>query len=639
MRLFIFYLFIFSYLELIFKILVSNTFGIYLLLNLLYIIFLSALLSILTKSLPTRIQKFVFLIIVFLISLWFCIETIFYKTFGVYFSLSATGFADQALGFFAQAISIIKSNFLIIVLMFIPFFLAIIFYKRIKFANDAKLILLTIAICSYLCFYNSLINNGTNSLKSLYLYTQNNALNHQYFGVIPSTIIEMRKNVTSFKEEIVIVNPEKDIDGDEEEIKKFEYEKQILDIDFNSLIENEKNHDIKTMHEYFANNKAGNKNEYTGFFKDKNLILFMAESFNGVVVDRELTPTLYKLVNNGFVFDNFYSPVILSTIGGEFQELTGLYPDLSMLSYVWRTGKNSYPFGLATLFKENGYSAYSYHNHDYSFQERNIYLNSIGFDYYEACGNGLEEKIDCSIFPKSDQEMIDSTIDEYINDDKFLVYYATVSGHMNYDFTDNAMSIKHQEEVKDLPYSYRVKAYIATQIELDRALESLLSKLEENGQLENTVIALVGDHYPYALSLDEMNEMSDTQKDGIIEINRSNFILYNSEMETKHINNVGSQIDVLPTIYNLFDIAYDSRLIIGKDILDNSTLKLAIFNDRSWVSNLGKYYASTNTFEPFISGLDVGDSYVDAINQNVANMINMSKNIMYYDYYRFFDND
>ena len=85
------------------------------------------------------------------------------------------------------------------------------------------------------------------------------------------------------------------------------------------------------MHEYFSNETGTLQNEYTGLFKDKNLILFMAESFNEVAVSEELTPTIYKLVNSSFIFDNFYTPVNNSTIGGEFQELTGLFANNSIL--------------------------------------------------------------------------------------------------------------------------------------------------------------------------------------------------------------------------------------------------------------------------------------------------------------------
>ena len=55
-----------------------------------------------------------------------------------------------------------------------------------------------------------------------------------------------------------------------------------------------------------------------------------------------------------FIFDNFYVPYYLSTIGGEFQSLTGLYPNYSTLT-KWKSGENSFPYGLANTFKEKGY--------------------------------------------------------------------------------------------------------------------------------------------------------------------------------------------------------------------------------------------------------------------------------------------
>lgn len=138
------------------------------------------------------------------------------------------------------------------------------------------------------------------------------------------------------------------------------------------------------------------------------------------------------------------------------------------------------------------------------------------------------------------------------------------------------MSLKHKDEVKNLPYSEPVKAYIATQIELDKALELLINKLNEAGKLDDTVIALVGDHYPYDLTINQINELSTYERDSVVEINHSNFILWNNKTDTTVISKVGSQIDVLPTLLNLFGIEYDSRLIIGKDILSD-TEGLAMF--------------------------------------------------------------
>ncbi len=385
------------------------------------------------------------------------------------------------------------------------------------------------------------------------------------------------------------------------------------------------------MNEYFKNESPTYTNEYTSFFEGKNLILFMAESFSGYAVDKDLTPTLYKLVNNGFHFTNFYTPTILSTIGGEFQELTGLYPVLRCLSYYWRKGSNYYPYGLATVFKEKEYTTYAYHNSSYTFQDRNVYLKSLGFDNFLAGGNGLQERMSCK-WPAEDSEMIDVTYEDYISDEHFFAYYVTVSGHKSYSMSSR-FGKKYKDLLNDLDYSSTVKAYIATQIELDRALESLLNHLSENGRLEDTVIALVADHYPYGLTSEQMSELAGKEIDSTIEINRNSFILYNAAMETTTIDKVASSIDVLPTMLNLFGIEYDSRLIIGKDLLAPGE-GLAMFGDRSWVSDSGVYYAKKHRFYAN-KELNNEEEYVSFMNDRVANRILMSEDIMEQDYYSY----
>jgi len=391
------------------------------------------------------------------------------------------------------------------------------------------------------------------------------------------------------------------------------------------------------MNDYFKNEMPTNQNQYTGMYKEKNLILIMAESFNSFAISKELTPTLYKLTNESFIFENFYSPVILSTIGGEFQELTGLYPHISQLGGVWRRGTNYYQYGYGNVFKNENYQTFAYHNNQYNFQNRDKYLKALGFDNYTGCGNGLETKINCKIWPQSDTEMIEATVNDYINSSTpFMTYYVTVSGHMAYNW-GNEMSKKHKDKVKDLNLSEDVKAYIATQIELDEALNTLITKLEENNILDDTVIALVGDHYPYDLSLNSINSASNYEKDGIIEINHSSFILWNNKTNKTTIKKVGSQIDVLPTILNLFGIEYDSRLIIGKDILSD-TEGLAIFANGSWISDKGKYFSASNKFESIDKTLNE-EEYINNMNNIVNNKIIMSKYILEQNYYNYIFNE
>ncbi len=635
---------IFTYLELVFRLFTSNrVFGMNLLYSSLYNLFLACLISFIASWGNNKTNKILFFILIGFMCFIYALQLCVFKMFGFYFDLSLLGATDQVMTFYSEGIKVIIQNIVGVILFFLPFILLLIFnkYFAIRKINwKFNLIKLVSAISVFLLFILSLnINKDSiNSAYELYYHVSNNELNIKKLGVLNAFRLDLQRNIFGFEEKISIIDPddyydEDDVpkeDDDKEEPIVYEYNN--LDIDFDSLIASESNSTIRQMHEYFKNESGSLQNEYTGVFEGKNLILFMAESFNEIAVREDITPTLYKLVNSGFKFNNFYTPTISSTIGGEFQELTGLVAASGFLS-PWKSGENYYPFGIATAFQNLGYNTYAYHNHTYTFQSRHKYLASLGFDNYLGCRNGLEDRINCKEWPESDVEMIDTTFDDYINSEEpFMVYYVTVSGHGDYGFNYSAMARKHKDDVAGLNYSEKPLSYLAAQIELNDALELLIARLDEAGKLEDTVIALVGDHNPYYLSLDEINEISSYQKDEVVERNRSNFILWNSEMETIEIDKVGSQIDVLPTIYNLFGVQYDSRLIIGKDILSTEP-GLAIFGNSSWVSDKGTYFSSSGKFVSK-NGEEVSEDYIKYMNRVVSNKITMSRYIMQNDYYR-----
>ena len=632
---------ILMFLEISFRILTNVTiFNISFLYVTLYNIFVSLLISFLVTWGNNKFNKVIYYITIFIISFIYALQLCIYKMFGFYFDLSLLSATDQVASFAGDGLKLILENIVGVIVLFLPFIILLIFIRRISIhKNDVKIniIKLISLVVVYLVFIGTLYikGDGINSAKELYFNVSNNELNIRKFGVLNAFRIDVKRSIFGFDVKLNIpddyVDPDKD-DDEEDEEPEIVYEYNNLDIDFDSLIASESNSTIKMMHEYFKNESGTLQNEYTKYFENKNLILFMAESFNEIAVREDITPTLYKLVNSGFKFNNFYTPTISSTIGGEFQELTGLVAASGFLS-PWKSGENYYPFGVATAFQNLGYNTYAYHNHTYTFQSRHKYLAALGFDNYMGCRNGLENEINCNQWPESDVEMIEATFDDYIaSENPFMVYYVTVSGHGDYGFNYSAMARKHKDDVANLNYSEKPLSYLAAQIELDQALELLINKLDEAGELEDTVIALVGDHYPYYLSLDEVNEIASYEKDNVVEINRSNFILWNSEMETVEIEKVGSQIDVLPTIYNLFGVEYDSRLIIGKDILSTEP-GLAIFGNSSWVSDKGTYFASSGEFVSR-DGVTVDDDYIRYMNSIVSNKITMSRNIMKYDYYR-----
>lgn len=631
---------ILMFLEISFRILTNVTiFNISFLYVTLYNIFVSLLISFLVTWGNNKFNEVIYYVTIFIICFIYALQLCIYKMFGFYFDLSLLSATDQVASFAGDGLKLILENIMGVIVLFLPFIILLIFIKRISIhKNEVKIniIKLISLVVVYLVFIGTLYINGDgiNSAKELYFNVSNNELNIRKFGVLNAFRIDVKRSIFGFDVKLDIpddyVDPDKDDDeGDEVEIV---YDYNNLDIDFDSLIASETDSTVSMMHEYFKNESGTLQNEYTKYFEGKNLILFMAESFNEIAVREDITPTLYKLVNSGFKFNNFYTPTISSTIGGEFQELTGLVAASGFLS-PWKSGENYYPFGVATAFQNLGYNTYAYHNHTYTFQSRHKYLAALGFDNYMGCRNGLENEINCNQWPESDVEMIEATFDDYItSENPFMVYYVTVSGHGDYGFDYSAMARKHKDDVANLNYSEKPLSYLAAQIELDQALELLIKKLDEAGELEDTVIALVGDHYPYYLSLDEVNEIASYEKDSVVEINRSNFILWNSEMETVEIEKIGSQIDVLPTIYNLFGVEYDSRLIIGKDILSTEP-GLAIFGNSSWVSDKGTYFASSGEFVSK-DGSEVDSEYVKYMNNVVSNKITMSRYIMKYDYYR-----
>lgn len=588
---------------------------------LIYSLFSSFIMTILMTVGSEKTNKIFSYIIYFVLCFWFALEAIFKSFLQTFFSLDCFKLSDQAMGFAGETIKVIVGNIHYLILFFLPFILLIIFRKKIdlNIKENKKylysyIILIPLSFLSYRLYINSTKDNKDISLYDLYYNTNNIPLSIQKMGVLSSTGLDIYRNIFGFDDKVIEVNYEEE--NNDEDL--FVYEKNNLDLDLSS---NKLNKDIK---EYIDNNPGTSKNKYTGMFENKNLIFVVAESFSEIGIDKDRTPTLYKLTHNGFTFDNFYVPYYLSTIGGEAQSLTGLYPNYATLT-KWKSGENSFPYGLATVFKDKGYNTYAYHAHNGYFQNRYKYLKALGFDNFKACNMGLN--INCDIWPESDIEMINTSINDYIDSDKpFMTYYMTVSGHLDYTKEGNSIVSKNWDLVKNLDYSDKAKSYLATQIELDRAMESLLKELENKGILEDTVIVLLADHYPYGLSLEEINELSSYKRDELFEINHNALIIYNSNMKNINITKVGMPIDVLPTIYNLFDIKYDSRLFAGSDLLSNNE-GMVILDNLSWITDKGKYNS--------LNGKYSGDIDSDYINNIIQNKIIFSRNMITYDGYRY----
>ena len=635
---------------------------------------------IIISAFPVKKAKIISIVAAFLITLIYGVQLIYYCIFRTPLSLISIGGAGDAMQFWDIAVEAILKNIVAVLLLFVPAVLLLLYRERIAFRERKPLELsLVLAFCvmsysgSIACV--TLTGDGPASPNTLYFEAFSPELSVYNLGVFTTMRLDVERLVAGALQEAMLDRfyaeaddpgtedngSYEDVDGpmptdgmpdgttegqddpagpdnvpeagtdigqaDPEEATEPMKPYNVMDIDFEALMASGQDDPLYPMHKYFSSVEPTPTNEYTGMFRGCNLIMFTAEGFSPYAVSPELTPTLYRMINEGFVFKNFYTPVWwVSTSDGEYVACTGLIPKGGVWSMA-RSGSNYMPFAMGNQLRNLGYLTKAYHNHTYTYYKRDVSHPNLGYDY-KGVGNGLEVR---KSWPESDLEMIEVTVDEYIDHQPFHAYYMTVSGHMNYNFYGNQMASKNREYVEHLPYSDASKAYIACNLELEFAMKALMDRLEAAGIAENTVIVLSADHYPYGLPKENIDELAGHEVEPNFELYKNHLIIYKKGMDPVIVDKPCESLDIIPTISNLFGLEYDSRLLMGEDIL-SSAPPLVIFSNRSWITDRAMYDSTKNKVT-FTDGTEKDDEYVKKISRIVADKFKYSARILETDYY------
>lgn len=623
-------------------------------------VILSGLTGISKSNKVNRILKIVFMS---LFALLFLISFFVFKQFKVFYDLAtmlygAGGVAGQFMDHVWKLI-FSPSGLLAIALYVVPIGIYIWKGKEIddcKNLNQINLIALAVVLAVALII-NVPVISFSNILSGVYNERYNFQSAVTDFGLLTGLRLDVQRRMlrTSGKNSTTIIpsnqTEEPSAEDEDNHVEKEEsdatenavvtYEKSVLDIDFKKLADETENQRLANMDRYVASLTPSSQNEYTGMFKGKNLILITAEAFSDKIIDPELTPTLYRLSTKGINFTDYYQQASAGTIGGEYQHLFGLFPSDGGESFL-RMSSNLTWFTMASQLGRLGYYGIPYHNGDYTYYNRQITHNSIGYsEEYLAFGNGMEEMISDG-WPRSDLEMIETTVPTYINKRPFNVYYMTVSGHSIYNFKGNTMAIKNEEYVKDIEGSEALRSYIACNLELEFALASLVKSLEDAGIADDTVIVLTTDHFPYGLDEDGylgnlpiLSELYGFEPQNYLERDKNRLIMWCGSLEKDEpiiVDTPVSSLDILPTLSNLFGLDWDSRLLPGRDVFsDASPLVFNFMFD--WKTDKGTYIANTATFTP-AEGVTVDSGYVDRINKIVSDKMDFCWDEMELDYYR-----
>lgn len=560
----------------------------------------------------------------------FMAQVVYFEVFTVFYTLFSIGGAGQILQFASVIAAAMAENWWALLLMAVPMVVYLLWGKEhIVFGRSSWCaVILPFAACmivqSAVGCCALLDTAGAMSVSRLYTTDFISNLAASRFGMLTTFRLEARNAIIgplpSVKEELP--------PAPAQPIVQPEAEAQVMQFDFAALAEETDDAALQQLYRYFGSVIPSTENEFTGRFAGKNLIFLTCESLWKYAIDPELTPNLYRLSQEGFQFTDFYNPIWgVSTLDGEYVNLLSLLP----VTGTWSLNESDthwLPFSLGNQFKAMGYTTRAYHNHTYNYYHRDRSHPNLGYDY-KGIGNGLEIPY---IWPESDVDMMNATLDTVLADEHFMTYYLTVSGHLEYNFFGNAMCVKHKAEVAHLDLPEAARAYLACNIELDRAVGLLLEKLEETGHLEDTVLVLAPDHYPYGLDTESLNALAGKELDEF-SLYQSCFFIWCGDMQQPVvIDKPVSSLDILPTLCNLFDLEYDSRLMMGTDMLSERNSPI-IFQDHSWLTRYGCYNASTDVYTPFIE-LQHETIYVTTMNRKVDQAFEYSKRILRQDLYR-----
>ena len=421
---------------------------------------------------------------------------------------------------------------------------------------------------------------------------------------------------------------------------------------------------LKKVTDYYKENKyTPSNNEYTNIFKGKNIIVIHAESMQKFAMDltfnnKEVTPNLNKLANEGIFFSNFYSQVGVGTSSdAEFTFNTSLMPSTKGTVFVNYFDRDY--ISIPKLLKEQGYYTYSMHANTGEFWNRNTMHKSLGYDkFYNKDSYTIDETIGLGL---SDKSFFRQSVDimKQIKEEENKPFYSLLIMLSNHTpFSDLALmedykttidvTIDNQTVTRDYLNNTTMGNYLRSVHYADSAIGEFIDNLDKEGLLENTVLVIYGDHdarldfedFNLLYNYDPITDTIKTENDeGYIPYTKYNyeldrkvpFIIWTKDQNYNlNVNTPMGMIDVLPTLGNMIGIHSDYQL--GKNIMnlkgDDNTVT---FIDGSFLTSK-VYYNSPKGEIYSINNEPITEEYIKERAKKSSDLIEVSNDIITYDF-------
>ena len=610
---------------------------------------LAVIVSLLLSTMSVKLSRVLTLILSFLFSLYTFLQIGFNNYLGVYMSFGTSSQLGAVTNYTLEFVSSFKWSYYLIFLPIITFIiLAIIFkkkfeYPKIKIKNAffALIVLLSLIIFSLIYAYSITASFMQNPLqqvsnKALIKYPSIPSITIKEFGTIGYCILDIKSLMFPVTEEIVEEPEPAPVEEPEPEPEpETDYTRFIDDRAWNITIENEKNKTYNSLNNYFIDREITPKNDYTGLFEDKNLIIIMMESVNDIMINEKYYPNFYKLYTEGWHFSNNYSPRNSCATGNnEMSGMIGLFSiNDSCTANKYKT--NTYYESIFNLFNNKGYKTSSMHNYTESYYYRSVIHKNMGsqkyygvqalkIPFYTEYGKWASDE---DFFKK-----VLTIIDGYDEGTKFMTWLTTVSSHQPYSVS-SPFGDMYLKEFKDTKYNATTKRYMSKLKVLDNAIGILINGLEERNMLDDTVILLFADHYPYGLARSNIEKVLgySVEKDSLAD--KTPLVIYNPGLKATEYEKYTTYMNLTPTVANLFNLDYDPRLYLGDDYFSDDYDGIVVFADGSWKNEHAYYNAGTSNIKNYDDFYSIDD--VKKINSDITMRIKMSSLAIKNNYFNY----
>ncbi len=548
--------------------------------------------------LPKKVGKTVFALLTVGFYLLSLSECVYYKIFEQFFWLNSIGLAGEGADYLGYAIKMIEPEMIFFLVLTLGFMIAALFmWKRPNVGKKCRLIALLCPI--------------------LLLVTTHICMQPELYGDSADEWDVWRKPRVVYKN-FNDVNKSMEISG----IYQFSY----LNL-YTTLFPQKHNvskNDLSMADEYFTLQEKPVENKYSGLFKGKNVIAVMMESVDTWMIDKTHTPTLYKMMQNGIHFTNYNAPFfgVGFTLSSEFAFNTGFFTPVSAGS-ASNFSNNTFPYSLARLFKEAGYSTNSFHFNSPEFYNRGIMHKTFGYEKYNSAADfgivGIEAELDSNLIKN------DAFYQKMVEKKPFFNFFITYSSHLPYKGNSEKLSLAqtYRPDLIDEEEHIEKNNALLLAADTDEFFRILLERLEADGLLDDTIIVAYTDHFAYGISDNDL--LAEWKGDNISYCVPA--FIYGKGVKAKKVTKPMMTIDWAPTLVNLFGLSKEARYL-GHDALNSAKDGLVYFETGAWMDETMHYIPKEDV------PISTDQIYIQSQTQKVKKNIQINDIVVLGDYYK-----